>query len=69
MSTSIAIKTESSDHYNFSVDVDLTEEEEVIAYVTEQMGEEAAYICDISVVLSNGDKVRIGFDFFDLLDE
>lgn len=68
MATSIAIVTESTDHYNYSVDKDLTAEE-AIEYIKDALGEEAPYASYVSVVLSNGNEVPLHFDFFTLLDE
>ena len=63
MSTAIALITESTDHYTYSIDEDLNAEQ-AIAFIKERLGEEAAYISNYDIVLSNGSNVRIDLDVF-----
>lgn len=60
MSTAIHVRTESADHYNFADGDDLTCNQ-VLGLLKAQLGEEYAYISEITAVLSSGDEIDIDF--------
>ena len=56
MSTSIHVKTESADHYDYAIEGDMSNID-ISAFLKNELGDEFDYITEVNVVLSNGEKV------------
>jgi len=58
MATAIHVISESTDHYNFALDENLTGEE-VMEFLEDALGDEVDYIADLYVNLSDGTRIDI----------